>query len=61
VELASKSVHSLLYGLLAAQVVLGFLLRWSGNQAMSLFGLLIPPLIAPFSKSANQLVGEAHN
>jgi cytochrome b561 len=60
-ELASKAVHYLLYGLLAAEAALGFVLRWSGNQAMSFFGLLIPPPIAPFSKPAQQLVGDVHN
>jgi len=61
VELASKTVHYLLYALLAVQAVLGFVLRWSGNQAMSFFGLLIPPPFAPFSKAAHQLISEAHN
>jgi cytochrome b561 len=54
-------VHYLLYGLLVVQVALGFVLRWSGNEAMSFFGLLIPPPFAPFSKPAHELVGEAHN
>jgi cytochrome b561 len=61
VEIASKAVHYLLYGLLAAQAVLGFVLRWSGNEAMSFFGLPIPAPFPPFSKPAHQLVGEAHN
>ena len=61
VELASKTVQYVLYGLLAAQAVLGFVLRWSGNEAMSFFGLPIPPPFAPFSKPAHHLVGEAHN
>jgi len=61
VEVASKAMHYLLYVLLAAQAALGFVLRWSGNEAMSFFGLPIPPPFAPFSKSAHQLVGEAHN
>lgn len=61
VEYASKGVHYLLYGLLVVQVALGFVLRWSGNEAMSFFGLLIPPPFAPFSKPAHELVGEAHN
>jgi cytochrome b561 len=61
VELASKAVHYLLYALLAAQAVLGFVLRWSGNEAMSFFGLPIPPPFAPFSKASHALVGDAHN
>lgn len=61
VELASKAVHYLLYGLLAAQAILGFVLRWSGNEAMSFFGLQIPPPFAPVSKETNHLIGTAHN
>lgn len=60
VERASKAVHYLLYGLLAAEAVLGFVLRWSGNEAMSFFGLLIPPPFAPFSREAHRLVNELH-
>jgi cytochrome b561 len=61
VELASKAVHYLLYVMLAAEAVLGFLLRWSGNEAMSFFGLQIPPPFAPFSKPAHRLIGDLHN
>jgi cytochrome b561 len=61
VELASKAVHYLLYVLLVVQAVLGYVLRWSGNEAMSFFGLQIPPPFAPFSKPAHQLVGDVHN
>lgn len=60
VELASKAVHYLLYAMLATEAVLGFVLRWSGKESMSFFGLLIPPPFAPFSKPAHQLVGEFH-
>lgn len=61
VERASKAMHYVLYGLLAAEAVLGFVLRWSGNEAMSFFGLLIDPPFPPFSKAAHHLVGEAHD
>jgi cytochrome b561 len=59
--LAAEGVHHLLYGLLAAEAVLGFVLRWSGDEAVSFFGLPIPPPFAPFSKPAHHLVGEAHD
>jgi cytochrome b561 len=61
VELASKAAHYLLYVLLAAQVALGLVLRWSGNEALSFFGLLILPPFAAFSKHAHELVGDFHN
>ena len=60
-ELAAKAVHYLLYAMLALEAVLGFVLRWSGNESMSFFGLLLPPPFAPFSKPAHHLVGEIHN
>jgi cytochrome b561 len=56
-EIASKVAHYLLYVLLAAEAVLGFVLRWSGNEAMSFFGLLIPPPFAPFSREAHEWIG----
>jgi len=39
---AAKGVHYLLYVLLAAEAVLGFLTRWWEGREMSFFGLLIP-------------------
>ncbi|HUN41571.1 MAG TPA: cytochrome b/b6 domain-containing protein [Acetobacteraceae bacterium] len=60
VEMAAKTVHHLLYALLIAQVILGFVFRWSGNEALSFFGLQIPPPFAPFSKPAHRLVGDLH-
>ncbi|WP_236572475.1 cytochrome b [Burkholderia sp. 8Y] len=60
IELAAKGVHYLLYALLVSEAVLGFVLRWSGDESMSFFGLLIPPPFAPFSKAAHHTIGEAH-
>jgi cytochrome b561 len=39
---AARAVHYLLYVLLAAEAVLGFLTRWWEGREMSFFGLLIP-------------------
>jgi cytochrome b561 len=61
VELLSKAVHYLLYALLCIQATLGFALRWSGHEAMSFFGLQIPPPFGPTSKPVHHLIGEAHN
>ncbi len=61
VEIASKAVHWLLYALLVSEATLGFVLRWSGGEALSFFGLPIGPPFSPFSKSAHHWVGEFHN
>lgn len=58
--IASRVVHYLLYTLLAAEAVLGFLMRWSEGEAMSFFGLLIPPPFAEWSRAAHHQVGEIH-
>jgi len=60
VEIASKAVHYLLYVMLVAEAILGFVLRWSGNEAMSFFGLQIPPPFAQFSKPMHRLIGDLH-
>jgi len=60
VEIASKAVHYLLYAMLVAEAILGFVLRWSGNEAMSFFGLQIPPPFAQFSKPMHRLIGDLH-
>jgi cytochrome b561 len=60
VRLASKSVHYLLYAMLAAEAVLGFLLRWSGGESMSFFGLQIASPFAEWSRPAHHLVGGLH-
>jgi cytochrome b561 len=61
IGLVSRAVHGLLYGLLVVQATLGFLLRWSGGEAMSFFGLQIPPPFARWSKPAHNLTGEMHD
>lgn len=60
VELASKAVHYLLYALLAAEAVLGFLTRWSEGEDMSFFGLPIAPPFEAWSRAAHRQVGAFH-
>ncbi|MFM0140775.1 cytochrome b [Caballeronia grimmiae] len=60
VELAAKAVHYLLYALLVSEAVLGFVLRWSGNESMSFFGFEIAPPFAPLTKAAHHNIGQAH-
>lgn len=61
VRIASTTVHYVFYALLVTEAVLGFLSRWEGNEAMSFFGLQIPP---PFTGSGQKVahqVQDIHN
>lgn len=47
-RILSKGMHHLLYLLVAAQVVLGYLLRWAQGEPFMFFGLFtVPSLFAP--------------
>jgi cytochrome b561 len=61
IERAAKGGHYLLYALLVSEAVLGFVLRWSGNESMSFFGLPIPSPFAPTDKATHHAIGEAHD
>ncbi|WP_051224621.1 cytochrome b [Paraburkholderia phenoliruptrix] len=61
VERAAETVHFALYVLLVCEAALGFILRWSGNESMSFFGLQIPPPFSPFGKPAHRSLGELHD
>jgi cytochrome b561 len=60
VALASKAVHYLLYTLLVAEAVLGFVVRWAEGKAMNFFGLLISPPFAAWSTGAHHQIEEWH-
>ena len=60
-KIMSTTVAGLLYAALTLQAVLGIVLRWSGDEAMSFFGLLIGPPFAPSSKSTHEVIGDCHN
>lgn len=60
VRIASKAVHYLLYLLLAAQVVSGFVFRWAQGHAVSLFGLDIPAPFGAVEKSTRHQIHDIH-
>src|SRR3954470_18181870 len=57
----AKGVQYLLYLLLLAQSVLGYIVRWSEGEAMSFFGLLIPPPFAPMTRAEHHTLMERHD
>jgi cytochrome b561 len=57
----AKGVQYLLYLLLLAQSVLGYIVRWSEGEAMSFFGILIPPPFAPMTRAEHHTLMERHN
>ena len=59
-QMAAKAVHYALYGLIAVQMVLGFLFRWAQGEPFSFFGLFdVPALMAADHGMANTY-GELH-
>jgi cytochrome b561 len=61
VELASKGVHYLLYALLAAQVVSGFVFRWAQGHPVDFFGLFgIPGPFGALARPQRRLIHEVH-
>jgi cytochrome b561 len=60
-RLASKGVHYLLYLMLAAQAVTGFLLRWAQGQPLSFFGLFaIPSPFDAFDRASRRQIHTFH-
>jgi len=59
-RVAAKAVHYILYALLVAEAVLGFIFRWSEGKPINFFGLLIPGPFGAWSREAHHQVGEIH-
>ena len=57
---AAKAVHYLLYVLLAAEAVLGFVTRFSEGRPMSFFGLLIPGPFGPWQRPTHLMIQDWH-
>ncbi len=60
-NIAARGLHHLLYLLLAVEIVLGFLTRWTDNQALSFFGLMIPSPFGTFSKATGHFTDQLHD
>ena len=61
IGILSKGMHILLYALLTAQVVLGFLLRWAQGEPFLFFGLFsVPSLFGP-DKALSHIFEWLHN
>jgi cytochrome b561 len=58
---AARMMHHALYVLIVVEVALGFLTRWTDNQALSFFGLLIPSPFGTISKAAGGFVDDIHD
>src|SRR5437763_3072751 len=59
--IAAKGVHYLLYLMLAAQAVTGFLLRWAQGQPLSFFGLFaIPNPFDAFDRASRRQIHTFH-
>lgn len=57
----SRFVHWLLYGLLALQVGLGFVLRWYQGEDFSFFGLFDIPALLASNRALEHTVENLHN
>jgi len=60
VKLASTGVHYLLYVLLVAQAVLGFLVGWSAGHPIHLFGIGIPGPFGALDRPVRHQIREIH-
>jgi cytochrome b561 len=60
-DIAARGVHGLLYLLLAAQVVLGFALRWAQGEPFLFFNLFSMPQLFTPDKPTAKLFEALHN
>jgi cytochrome b561 len=60
-DVAAKALHRVLYVLVGAEILLGFATRWTDNQSLSFFGLLIPSPFGAFSKATGDAVDQIHD
>lgn len=58
---AGAGVHGLLYLLMAAQIVLGFLFRWAQGEPFTFFGLFDVPTLIPIAHEQRRYIGGWHD
>lgn len=57
----ARALHILLYVLLVLQIPLGFFTRWTDNQPLDVFGLLIASPIGLCAKTTGRFVDHIHD
>ncbi|MGE8642731.1 MAG: cytochrome b [Achromobacter sp.] len=60
-RVASTGVHGLLYLLMAAQIVLGFLFRWAQGEPFAFFGLFNVPMLIAIDHEQRRFIGGLHD
>lgn len=60
-RVASTGVHGLLYVLMAAQIVLGFLFRWAQGEPFAFFGLFNVPTLIAIDHEQRRFIGGLHD
>ncbi|SSW63907.1 Cytochrome b561 [Achromobacter veterisilvae] len=60
-RIASTGAHGLLYALMAAQIVLGFLFRWAQGEPFAFFGLFDVPTLIAIDRERRHFIGGLHN
>ncbi|MEN4918811.1 cytochrome b [Achromobacter spanius] len=61
VRVAGAGVHGLLYLLMAAQIILGFLFRWAQGEPFAFFGLFDVPTLIPIAHEQRRFIGGLHD
>jgi cytochrome b561 len=57
----ARLLHLVLYGLLAAQIPLGFFTRWTDNKPLDVFGWAIASPLGACSKATGHFVDQVHD
>lgn len=60
-RVAGTGMHALLYALMAAQIVLGFLFRWAQGEPFAFFGLFDVPTLIPIDREQRRFIGGLHD